>query len=293
MQKGMQNIQQNLEEQLNGVHSQIEEDILAMEAKFDERVNQSLEESPLIGQLIEKLQKIETIQKRQSSACCQSSQLKKKFDDKSDAMQKRLEAQESVIQNMQIQMETMRIESNNQFEGLTQEKLKLRDTVDLEVSGLKKVVKEGHIDLKKRIESKYGDIKQSQMEESEALRRKIGENTEDLLMRIENLEDQSKEAPVVLPHKSDIETHMKSYEDQFQMMREKIESLAMNDNMIEDLCIKCEKVEQIFVNEQAMQQELEELKCYISESQEELQDVQQAIDSLQRNSQMGDRTDRE
>jgi hypothetical protein len=35
-----------------------------MEAKFDERVNQSLEESPLIGQLIEKLQKIETIQKR-------------------------------------------------------------------------------------------------------------------------------------------------------------------------------------------------------------------------------------
>jgi hypothetical protein len=37
------------------------------------------------------------------------------------------------------------------------------------------------------------------------------------------------------------------------MMREKIESLAMNDNMIEDLCIKCEKVEQIFVNEQAMQ----------------------------------------
>jgi hypothetical protein len=60
---------------------------------------------------------------------------------------------------MQIQMETMRIESNNQFEGLTQEKLKLRDTVDQEVSGLKKVVKEGHIDLKKRIESKYGDIK--------------------------------------------------------------------------------------------------------------------------------------
>jgi hypothetical protein len=56
-------------------------------------------------------------------------------------------------------METMRIESNNQFEGLTQEKLKLRDTVDQEVSGLKKVVKEGHIDLKKRIESKYGDIK--------------------------------------------------------------------------------------------------------------------------------------